>query len=95
MDETKIRRTEITIETHSLTIIRMSSSSRTNFVYCRNCQTKTAVFGQKQAALIFRVGATEIERLLQTNEIHTNADSALCGNSLAGYFKQEVRFVED
>ncbi len=95
MNATKTRRTEITIETHSLTIIKMSQGAPTNFVYCRNCQTKTAFFVQTQAALIFRVAATEIEQLLQADEIHINDDSMLCGNSLAKYFKQEIRFVQD
>ena len=95
MNQVRIRRTEITIETHSLTIIRMRADSPTNFVYCRNCRMKTAVFGQKQAALLFRVASTEIERLLQTGQIHINDTSSLCGNSLAEYFNQELRFVED
>lgn len=95
MNETKTRRTEIMIETHSLTIIKMSQRTPTNFVYCRNCQMKTAFFGASAATLIFRVTTAEIERLLQTGQIHTNEGSALCGNSLAEYFKNEVRFVQD
>ncbi|CAN5212062.1 hypothetical protein BH10ACI1_BH10ACI1_23220 [soil metagenome] len=89
------RRTEITIETHSLTIIRMRSNARKQFVICQNCRTKTATFAEAHAALIFRVEPREIERLLQINQIHFADDSALCGNSLADFFKQEIRYVED
>lgn len=95
MSEIKTRRTEITIETHSLTIIKLKAGSPANFVYCRKCRMKTAVFAQMQAALIFRVAMVEIEQLLQTNQIHINSNSGLCGNSLAGYFKQDIRFIED
>ncbi len=90
----KTRRTEITIETHSLTIIR-TRNAKADFVYCRNCQTKTATFAQTQAALIFRVEPREIEHLFQTNQIHSADDSALCGNSLAEFFKKEICYIED
>lgn len=89
------RRTEITIETHSLTIIKMRSNARKELVICRNCQTKTTTFAEAHATLIFRVEAREINRLLQINQIHFADDSALCGNSLANFFKQEIRYVED
>lgn len=95
MNKTNPKRTEITIETYSLTIFKMNWEAPTNFVDCRNCRTKTAVFAPPQAAVIFRVARAEIERLLQTGQIHTNGGSALCGNSLAGYFNHEVRFVRD
>ena len=95
MNEMKIRRTEITIETHSLTIIRMRSNAQKQFVVCQNCRTKTATFTEAQAALIFRVEASEIERLSQNNQIHFADDSALCGNSLADFFNREIRYVED
>ena len=89
------RRTEITIETQSLTIIKMRSNARKEIVICQNCRTKTLIFATVHAALIFRVEAREIERLSQINQIHFAGDSALCGNSLADFFKQEIRYVED
>lgn len=89
------RRTEITIETHSLTIIKMRSNARKEIVICPHCRTKTLTFAEAHAALIFRVEAREIEHLSQINQIHFADDSALCGNSLADFFKQEIRYVED
>lgn len=87
------RRTEITIETHSLTIIRTRNA---NCVYCRNCQANVTTFRRAHAALIFRAAPAEIERLWQINSIHTTDEGdALCGNSLAGHFKQKIRYVED
>lgn len=93
-DEPNRRRTEITIETHSLTIIRMQNG-KPGFVYCRHCRTDVTSFRHVHAALIFRVAASELERLSQSNSIHTAEDAALCGNSLADFYQQEIRYVED
>jgi hypothetical protein len=88
------RRTEITIETQSLTIIRMHGA-KTDFVYCRNCQTEVGGFPPPHASLIFSVAGRELSRLCQNGQIHFALPSVLCGNSLADYFKQEIRFIED
>ena len=90
----KKRRTEITIETYNLTIIR-TRGANAGFVYCRNCRTKVAVFPAAQAALIFRVDAGELERLFQIDLIHFADADAFCGKSLAEFFKKEIRCVED
>jgi hypothetical protein len=86
--------TEITIETHSLTIIRMRGTKE-DFVYCQSCLTKVPSFSQPHASLIFRVNEFELRQLCQNSEIHFALPGALCGNSLTDYFKQEIRFVED
>ncbi len=88
------RRTEITIETHSLTIIR-TRGAKSDFIYCQNCRTKAAVFSQPHASLIFGVDSGELERLFQNSQIHFASADALCGNSLAEFFKKEIRYVED
>lgn len=88
------RRTEITIETYSLTIIR-TRGAKSDFVQCRNCRTKVAVFPLAQAALIFRVEAIELERLYQIDLIHFADADALCGKSLAEFFKKDIRYIED
>jgi hypothetical protein len=95
MDEPTKRRTEITIETHSLTIIRTRYNDKSNFVHCRSCQANVASFRFAHAALIFSVEPSELERLFQINSIHTADDAALCGNSLAVFFNKEIRYVED
>lgn len=88
------RRTEITIETYNLTIIR-TTGAQSDAVFCRRCQTKAAVFPLTQASLIFGVSAAELERLLQIDLIHLAVADAFCGNSLAEFFKKEIRYVED
>ena len=82
MNQKHKRQTILTIETHSLTIIRTCRGTP-DLIYCRNCRIQTPTFVQLQAALILRVSLPEIERLVQTNHIHFAGDSALCGNSLA------------
>jgi len=94
MNEPKRRRTEITIETRSLTIIR-TRNAKANFVDCRICRANVATFALSHAALIFRVESFEIERLLQINQIHFADNSALCGNALAEFYQREIRYVED
>lgn len=80
------RRTEITIETHSLTIIKTRFVKSTS-AYCENCQATVMAFAPAQAALIFRVGEQFMEELCLSKQIHRAGESALCGNSLVGYFK--------
>lgn len=94
MNEPDKRRTEITIETHQLTIIRMRGG-KSSFVRCRHCQKEVASFRHAHAVLIFRVALAELERLSRANQIHFADDSALCGDSLTQFFNQEIRYVED
>ncbi len=89
------RKTEITIETHSLMIIRTRGGTSAKSIYCQICQAQTAAFAFAQAVLIFRAALPEIERLFLTDQIHFADDAAICGNSLADYFKKEIRYVED
>lgn len=93
MNEAK-RRTEITIETHSLTIIRMRGG-KTDSAFCENCRREMQFFTPAQAALIFRVNAEFLETLLGSNQIHAVGEDAICAGSLADYFKHEIRFIED
>lgn len=82
----KTKRTEITIETHDLTIIRMRGRE-SNFQYCRSCGANVNFLAPAQAAFIFRVEEKFIEQLFESNEIHEASQTALCGNSLLKYFK--------
>ncbi len=88
------RRTEITIETHSLTIIRMRGG-KTDSAFCEICRRDVQIFAPAHAALIFRVNAGFLETLFRSNQIHAVSENALCAASLADYFKQEIRYVED
>ena len=87
-------RLEITIETRSITIIR-TSNPKENTAFCRSCRLDVAVCEPASAALIFQVGEQFIKYLLQTAQIHFADENALCANSLAGYFKKEIRYIED
>lgn len=92
--ETKIKHTEITIETHSVTIIRMRGG-KTESAFCETCRENVQIFSPAQAALIFRVDAQFLATLCYSNQIHVVAENALCAGSLADYFKQNIRFLED
>lgn len=95
MDDSKKRRMEITIETHSITIIRTQSGKPKNFTYCPSCETNVAGFRHAHAALIFHVASAELERLSQSRQIHFTKTGELCGNSLAAFFNREIRYVKD
>lgn len=94
MTGTNKRRTEITIETHSLTIIRMRGGAA-NSVFCETCRRDVQFFTPAQAVLIFRINAEFLDALFRSNQIHAVGENAVCAVSLAGYSKQDIRFVED
>lgn len=94
MNEKIIRRVEITIESHSQTIIKIRGG-KTNFQFCRRCESETMVFTLASAARIFNLNVLFLEKLFQTDQIHYAADGVLCGNSLAGFSEREIRRVED
>lgn len=83
---TKIRRTEITIETKSLTIIRINGKRQTAFCEC--CQKVVAAFAPEQVAGFSRLSLAEVCRRVEAKQIHltrTERSAALiCGNSLEG-----------
>ncbi len=86
MNKTKTRRRVITIETHSLTIIK-TRDDKSGFNFCQNCGENVSVFARAQAAFMFRVRGQFLEQLLETKQIHEVNKTALCGNSLINYFK--------
>lgn len=88
------RRTEITIETHSLTIIR-TRGGNIEAAFCETCGRNVQIFPAPHAALIFRVDAQVLATLLHSNQIHTVAENQVCATSLANYFDRKIRFVED
>jgi hypothetical protein len=94
MDRSKRQKTEITIETHSVSIIRMQRGKLTS-VFCERCCRDVRIFTLANAALIFHANVGFLETLLHGNQIHDLGEKAICGNTLAEYFKQEIRFVED
>jgi hypothetical protein len=84
------RRTEITIETHSITIIRTSDQRFSSF--CERCEKTVSAFTPEQLATLMRLELNEICRRVDSGELHlteTGRSFALvCGNSE----RKEIRF---
>ncbi|CAN5779978.1 hypothetical protein BH24ACI3_BH24ACI3_04410 [soil metagenome] len=92
--ETRKRRTEITIETRSVTIIR-TGNSQADLVECIVCGIAVPVFSAVNASLVFRIEPDELALMAANGLVHSVDDTRLCGNSLAPFFKQEIRYIED
>jgi hypothetical protein len=79
-------RTEITIETHETTIIRVSTRQTAN-AFCEICRTTHKHFSVRRAAAILRLSETAIFRLVEDGKIHSTETVGgrllVCGNSLA------------
>jgi len=79
------RRTEITTETHELTIIRFGGDQ--TVIFCESCQANTLHLSMVQVISILALSELAISRLAVDKQIHTtqNPDGSLllCGNSLA------------
>ena len=82
--ETK-QRTEITIETHETTIIRVSSH-QTATAFCEICRTTHKHFSVRRVAAILRLSETAIFRLVEDGRVHSTETAAgallVCSNSL-------------
>ncbi|MEO8073639.1 MAG: hypothetical protein ABI891_10605 [Acidobacteriota bacterium] len=81
----KTRRTrQITIETHSVTIIRARGNHP--LAFCERCQTNVTVVALEQMAAFFQMTLAEICRRVERDELHlieTQRGVALiCGGSL-------------
>ncbi len=84
---TSKKRTEITVETHQVTIIHTHGAAR---IYCEICQTKVQILEPSQLISVFGFELAEIKQLLQNNQIHLVFwTEMLCGNSLADYFETQ------
>ena len=84
---TNKKRTEITVETHEVTIIRTRGRLS---VFCEICQAEAQVFSPPQIVSVFRLELAEIKQLFQNKRIHfVGSTEMLCGNSLADYFETD------
>lgn len=83
MAEPKRRVTEITIETHSLMIIRTNSKQFS--AYCERCRKTVSAFAPEQMAAFLRLDLTEICRRVETDELHLTGNgrtvALICGGS--------------
>ncbi|MCA1623377.1 MAG: hypothetical protein LC768_15070 [Acidobacteria bacterium] len=81
---TNKKRTEITVETHQVPIIRRSSAA---MIYCEICQTNVQILEPAQIISIFGFELAEIKQFFQNNQIHLVCwTEMVCGNSFAAYF---------
>ena len=81
----KKRRTEITIETRTVTVVRTRNAP---LIYCEICREEVQFFSPPQVISVFSLKADEIKRLFLADEIHCVAlTEMMCGNSIAEYFR--------
>ncbi len=82
---TNKKRTEITVETHQVTIIRTRDAS---MVYCEVCRANVRVFSPPQIVSVFHLNFEEIKQLFLDDQIHfVGLTETICGNSLTDYFE--------
>ena len=82
------RRTEITIETRKLTIIRTSASQH-DLAGCQQCGGNVSTI-QDRHAIALGLDEGRIFELTQTGAIHRVSNGSLCGSSLAAYYSDQV-----
>lgn len=84
MKVNKKRRLEIMIETHKVTIVRISENSLP--VHCEICRKSVAALTVNQVAELVGLSIAEISNSLETGDLHSireNRETALiCGKSL-------------
>lgn len=80
------RTRQITIETHSITIIRISGKQHS--AHCERCGKTVTAFAPKQIAAFLQIDVAEVCRRVETKKIHliNDGESAamICGTSLEG-----------
>lgn len=80
------RRTEIYVETRSVTVIRTADKKSFSAAHCERCGTTVPAFTPEQVAVFLDFNLAEVFRRIGNAELHltqTNRNLALiCGNSL-------------
>ncbi|CAN5262822.1 hypothetical protein BH20ACI2_BH20ACI2_25180 [soil metagenome] len=94
MTKPQKRRTEITIETRKLTIIR-TSVRRSDLIDCMYCGSYVSTISELLAAIVLGLEVGELAGLARDGRIHHAGDGSLCGSSLAAFCGRPVRFIED
>lgn len=76
--------TQITIETHSITIIR--ARGRRISVHCGRCGETVTAFAPEQIANVLQVDLAEVCRRVEAKQIHLTGEgdnvAMICANSL-------------
>ena len=83
----KTRRTEVTIETDEIWIIRRSASGFA--AWCPACARQTTMITPDEAALLAELDPRDVQRLVIDGRIHNNgpAGSFICSNSIASILR--------
>ncbi len=80
------RKRRITIETHSVTVIRMKSGTVSAF--CESCREEVTAFSPARIAALLRLDPAEVCRRIETNQIHLTrrerGAALICGSLLKG-----------
>lgn len=66
---------QITIETHSITIIRTKGKS--NFAFCDYCQKDVMAFSIEQTAEIWQMNLSEVCRQIESGMLHLVAGEGI------------------
>lgn len=86
MTSPKKHRTEILIETHTVTIIRTRGKDFST--QCRNCQKSSKAVSIEQSAALLDTNVQTVRSLIRTGELHFlqiahgDALPVVCGNSI-------------
>jgi hypothetical protein len=84
------RRTRITIETHTRTII-----STTGLAFCDTCGREVVDIAIEQAAAVFGISVEELELFRESGDLHKTAAGGLCTVSLATHLGREISIGDD
>lgn len=92
----KFMKTEIRIETHELTVIRVRRS-QTATVFCSLCQLKVLHLTVARAAAALQLSETAVFRLVEGGSVHSTETRSgallVCSNSVAA-LAAEKRSIE-
>lgn len=81
------QRTEISIETHEIKIIRIRNSA--SQIFCEQCQSQTSPFTADQIAVLLQISVDEVCRDIETGKFHLTGSppqqnlALICGDSLS------------
>lgn len=89
MIETRIKRTEITIETHCRTVIKTRGGT-IEAAFCETCGRNVPILTTTDTASIFGARMEFVEALGNSGQIHVVAENAVCAVSLADHLNRKT-----
>lgn len=80
-------KTEMKLETHELTIIRIQRSQAVS-AFCQKCEREVLHLNIARSAAVLKISETEAFRLVESGEVHSLETTVgrllVCSNSLSG-----------